>query len=135
MEISTLIRQKPNLENLFKIQSVSKTEKAFLDGLEQKLGQNIIRQVVFGKWLVDGLLTNSNLIVEYDGPQNHQSQKNQNKDLFRDREFLKMGFQIYRLQWFEFEKNYQNYQKQLQKAIEFSAKDISILIQFSKLKN
>ncbi len=134
MENSILIQQKPNLENLFKIQSVSKTEKAFLDGLEQELGQQIIRQVVFGKWLVDGLLTNSNVIIEYDGPENHQSQKNQKKDLARDCEFLKMGFQIYRLQWFEFEKNYQLYQKQLQKAIEFSAKDISILIQFSKLK-
>jgi len=134
MENSILIQQKPNLENLFKIQSISKTEKAFLDGLEQELGQQIIRQVVFGKWLVDGLLTNSNVIIEYDGPENHQSQKNQKKDLARDCEFLKMGFQIYRLQWFEFEKNYQLYQKQLQKAIEFSAKDISILIQFSKLK-
>ena len=129
------INQKPNLEKLYQVNSVSKTEKAYLDGLEQKLGQKIIRQVNFGKWLLDGLLTNQNIILEYDGPQNHQSQKNQNKDLARDREFLKMGFQIYRLQWFEFEKNYQLYQKQLQKAVEFSAKDISILILFSKLKH
>lgn len=129
------INQKPNLEKLYQVNSVSKTEKAYLDGLEQKLGQKIIRQVNFGKWLLDGLLTNQNIILEYDGPQNHQSQKNQNKDLARDREFLKMGFQIYRLQWFEFEKNYGLYQKQLKKAVEFSAKDIAILIQFSKLKN
>ena len=130
----SLINQKPNLEKLYQAHSVSKTEKAFLDGLEQKLGEKIIRQVNFGKWFLDGLLTNSNVIIEYDGPENHQSQKNQKKDLVRDREFLKMGFQIYRLQWFEFEKNYQNYQKQLQKAVEFSARDISILIQLSKLK-
>lgn len=129
------INQKPNLEKLYQVHSVSKTEKDYLDGLEQKLGQKIIRQVVFGKWLVDGLLTNSNVIIEYDGPENHQSQKNQKKDLARDREFLKIGFRIYRLQWFEFEKNYQLYQKQLKKAVEFSAKDIQILIQFSKLKN
>jgi very-short-patch-repair endonuclease len=130
----SLINQKPNLEKLYQVHSVSKTEKAYLDGLEQKLGEKIIRQVKFGKWFLDGLLTNSNVIIEYDGPENHQSQKNQNKDLARDREFLKMGFQIYRLQWFEFEKNYQNYQKQLQKVVEFSARDISILIQLSKLK-
>jgi len=134
MEISTLIRQKPNLENLFKIHSVSKTEKAFLDGLEQKLGQNIIRQVKFGKWLVDGLLTNQNIIVEYDGPRNHQSPEKQAKDQKRDDEFLEMGFQIYRLQWFQFERDFELYQKALEKAVEFSAKDIQILIQFLKLK-
>lgn len=126
--------QKPNLEKMYKLHSVSKTEKAVLDGLEQKLGQKIIRQVVFGKWLVDGLLTNSNVIVEYDGPQNHQSPEKQLKDQRRDDEFLKLGFQIYRLQWFEFEKDFRLYQKQLQNAVEFSAKDILILIQLSKLK-
>lgn len=127
--------QKPNLERMYKLHSVSKTEKAYLDGLEQKLGQKIIRQVVFGKWLVDGLLTNSNVIVEYDGPQNHQSPEKQLKDERRDDEFLKMGFQIYRLQWYEFVKDSKLYQKALQNAVEFSAKDISILIQLSKLKN
>ena len=127
--------QKPNLERMYKLHSVSKTEKAYLDGLEQKLGQKIIRQVVFGKWLVDGLLTNSNVIVEYDGPQNHQSPEKQLKDERRDDEFLKMGFQIYRLQWYEFVKDSKLYQKALQNAVEFSAKDINILIQLSKLKN
>lgn len=127
--------QKPNLERMHKLHSVSKTEKAYLDGLEQKLGQKIIRQVVFGKWLVDGLLTNSNVIIEYDGPQNHQSPEKQLKDERRDDEFLKMGFQIYRLQWYEFVKDSKLYQKALQNAVEFSAKDISILIQLSKLKN
>lgn len=127
--------QKPNLERMYKLHSVSKTEKAYLDGLEQKLGQKIIRQVVFGKWLVDGLLTNSNVIIEYDGPQNHQSPEKQLKDERRDDEFLKMGFQIYRLQWYEFVKDSKLYQKALQNAVEFSAKDISILIQLSKLKN
>lgn len=127
--------QKPNLERMYKLHSVSKTEKAYLDGLEQKLGQKIIRQVVFGKWLVDGLLTNSNVIIEYDGPQNHQSPEKQIKDERRDDEFLKMGFQIYRLQWYEFVKDSKLYQKALQNAVEFSAKDISILIQLSKLKN
>ena len=127
--------QKPNLERMYKLHSVSKTEKAYLDGLEQKLGQKIIRQVVFGKWLVDGLLTNSNVIIEYDGPQNHQSPEKQLKDERRDDEFLKMGFQIYRLQWYEFVKDSKLYQKALQNAVEFSAKDISMLIQLSKLKN
>ena len=127
--------QKPNLERMYKLHSVSKTEKAYLDGLEQKLGQKIIRQVVFGKWLVDGLLTNSNVIIEYDGPQNHQSPEKQLKDEKRDDEFLKMGFQIYRLQWYEFVKDSKLYQKALQNAVEFSAKDINILIQLSKLKN
>ena len=127
--------QKPNLERMYKLHSVSKTEKAYLDGLEQKLGQKIIRQVVFGKWLVDGLLTNSNVIVEYDGPQNHQSPEKQLKDERRDDEFLKMGFQIYRLQWYEFVKDSKLYQKALQNAVEFSAKDIKTLIQLSKLKN
>lgn len=127
--------QKPNLERMYKLHSVSKTEKAYLDGLEQKLGQKIIRQVVFGKWLVDGLLTNSNVIIEYDGPQNHQSPEKQIKDERRDDEFLKMGFQIYRLQWYEFVRDSKLYQKALKNAVEFSAKDISILIQLSKLKN
>ena len=127
--------QKPNLERMYKLHSVSKTEKAYLDGLEQKLGQKIIRQVVFGKWLVDGLLTNSNVIIEYDGPQNHQSPEKQIKDERRDDEFLKMGFQIYRLQWYEFVKDSKLYQKALQNAVEFSAKDISILIQLQNLKN
>lgn len=127
--------QKPNLERMYKLHSVSKTEKAYLDGLEQKLGQKIIRQVVFGKWLVDGLLTNSNVIIEYDGPQNHQSPEKQLKDERRDDEFLKMGFQIYRLQWYEFVRDSKLYQKALKNAVEFSAKDISILIQLSKLKN
>ena len=127
--------QKPNLEKMYKLHSVSKTEKAYLDGLEQKLGQKIIRQVVFGKWLVDGLLTNSNVIIEYDGPQNHQSPEKQLKDEKRDDEFLKMGFQIYRLQWYEFVKDSKLYQKALQNAVEFSAKDIKTLIQLSKLKN
>ena len=120
---------------MHKLHSLSKTEKAYLDGLEQKLGQKIIRQVVFGKWLVDGLLTNSNVIIEYDGPQNHQSPEKQIKDERRDDEFLKMGFQIYRLQWYEFVKDSKLYQKALKNAVEFSAKDISILIQLSKLKN
>ena len=127
--------QKPNLERMYKLHSVSKTEKAYLDGLEQKLGQKIIRQVVFGKWLVDGLLTNSNVSIEYDGPQNHQSPEKQLKDEKRDDEFLKMGFQIYRLQWYEFVKDSKLYQKALQNAVEFSAKDIKTLIQLSKLKN
>jgi len=127
------LKEKPNLEKLFKLGSVSKTEKAYLDGLEKKLGQKIIRQVVFGKWVIDGLLANSNVIVEYDGPENHQSTQKQEKDLIRDREFLEMGFQIYRLQWYDFEKDYQLYQKQLNEAVEFSAKDIQTLILFSKL--
>ena len=127
--------QKPNLERMYKLHSVSKTEKAYLDGLEQKLGQKIIRQVVFGKWLVDGLLTNSNVIIEYDGPQNHQSPEKQLKDERRDDEFLKMGFQIYRLQWYEFVRDSKLYQKALKNAVEFSAKDISILIQLQNLKN
>lgn len=134
MENFTLIRQKPNLERLFQKHSVSKTEKAYLDGLEQELGQQIIRQVVFGKWLVDGLLANQNIIVEYDGPQNHQSPEKQLKDEKRDDEFLKMGFSIYRLQWFKFERDSKLYQKQLQNAVEFSAKDIKTLIQLQNLK-
>jgi very-short-patch-repair endonuclease len=134
MENFTLIRQKPNLERLFQKHSVSKTEKAYLDGLEQELGQQIIRQVVFGKWLVDGLLANQNIIVEYDGPQNHQSPEKQLKDQRRDDEFLKMGFSIYRLQWFKFERDFELYQKQLQNAVEFSAKDIKTLIQLQNLK-
>ena len=128
------VDQKPNLENLYNQTGISKTEKAFLDGLEIKLGQKIIRQASFGKWLLDGLLANRNIVIEYDGPENHQDQKKQDKDWRRDKELLAKGFIVYRLQWFDFIKDYNLYQKALRNCIEFSAKDINILIQLSKFK-
>lgn len=137
MENSNLIRSKPDLENMLKIHSISKSEKAYLDGLERKLGEKIIRQVKFGKWLVDGLTEYSGVVIEFDGDLNHQSEQKQLKDEMRDRELIQ-DYQIkaiYRLAWFDFIKNYQDYLVAMDRAVEFSAKDIKTLIKFSKIKN
>lgn len=135
MENYNLIRKKPDLEKLFRIHSVSKTEKAYLDGLEYKLGQQIIRQVRFGRWLLDGLLATNNIIIEFDGQQNHQSPEKQAKDEKRDDKFLKIGFSIHRLQWFEFERDYRLYQLALKKVVETSANHIKTLIKLQNHKN
>jgi very-short-patch-repair endonuclease len=132
---SQLLSQRPNLEELFKVGSISKTEKLFFDITEQELGEAIIRQVRFGKWLVDAITEQSGVVMEFDGPRNHQSPEKQAKDERRDRELFqnyKIDI-IYRLLWFDWV-IFQEYHKAVEEAAKRTAKDIKTLIKFSKLK-
>lgn len=123
------LNQKPDLEKMFDAHSISKTEKLFLDKLEKKLCEKIIRQVRFGRWVVDGLTENSGIVIEYDGKQNHESKEKKQKDEMRDQELV-LTYQvkaIYRLLWFDFINDYEEYLQALDKAVDLATDDIKIL--------
>jgi len=130
------IDSKPNLEKMFQIGSISKTEKAFLDALEIRLGLKIERQVKFGNYiLIDGVAGDWKIAIEYDGPKNHQSPEKQEKDQKRDRILMAKGYSIYRLQWFDFEKDFGKYQSILQNEVNEASRAIKMLINLQNLKN
>ena len=120
-----LIDFAPNLAQLESQGAISQTEMLFLDLLEIELGQRITRQVMFAVdhyyILVDGMLENHNIVIEYDGPKNHQSEAKIKKDIKRDKNLLESGFSIFRLQWFE-------YCKDWHQAVDIEAKKASVII-------
>jgi len=129
------IDSKPDLEKMFQIGSISKTEKAFLDALEVQLGLKIERQVKFGNYiLVDGVPGDWKIAIEYDGPQNHQSPEKQEKDKKRDRVLMAKGYSVSRLQWFDFEKDSGKYKLILQNEVKEASRAIKMLINLQKLK-
>lgn len=135
-EISNL-HQKPNLELLQNQKKISKTEKRYLDGLENELGLKINRQVLFPSgqgwnYTLDGVIEDSQVVIEYDGAENHESEIKQHKDNKRDLILLKNGFSVYRFQWFGLVPR-SEYQTALNQAIKDSSREIKILLKLKSL--
>jgi len=129
--MSVIIRESTphEINKMKQNKQISFTETALFDGMERESGEIIIRQVHIGRFIVDGLLKNHKLVIEYDG-HFHNTEEKMIKDEARDRFLNKCGFLVIRYQWFQFINDREEFKVALNCLIQTAVRDMNSLANF-----